>query len=128
MYRPDLRGEKSLSLARCLAVLFGSVSLLYLSSTYAAEYPTKPIQIINPFPPGATTDIVARLLSDKLYSLLGQQVVVVNKAGGGGAIGIKAAKDAAADGYTVLIAPPPRWRGLRRLRRSEISLLVFLPG
>jgi tripartite-type tricarboxylate transporter receptor subunit TctC len=107
MYRLDVRGGKRISVARCLGALIGSVSLWYLSWAYAAEYPTKTIQIVNPYPPGATTDIVARILTDKLYSLLGQQVVVVNKTGGGGAIGIKAAKDAAADGYTVLVAPPP---------------------
>jgi len=107
MYRLDVRGEKRISVARYLGVLIGSVSLAYLSWAYAAEYPTKTIQIVNPFPPGATTDIVSRILTDRLYSLLGQQVVVVNKTGGGGAIGIKAAKDAPADGYTVLVAPPP---------------------
>jgi tripartite-type tricarboxylate transporter receptor subunit TctC len=107
MCRSATRGGKSFSLARRLAVVIGSVSLASLSWGYAAEYPSKTIQIVNPFPPGATTDIVSRLLTDRLSTLLGQQVVVVNKAGGGGAIGIKAAKDAAADGYTVLIAPPP---------------------
>jgi len=107
MYLPDVKGEKSFSLARWLGVFIGAVSLAYLSWAYAAEYPTKTIQIVNPFPPGATTDIVSRILTDRLYSLLGQQVVVVNKTGGGGAVGIKAAKDAAADGYTVLVAPPP---------------------
>jgi tripartite-type tricarboxylate transporter receptor subunit TctC len=107
MYRPDLTAERSSWLARRLGLFIGSLSLCCLSWAYAAEYPTKTIQIINPFPPGATTDIVARVLTDKLSSLLGQQVVVVNKSGGGGAIGIKAAKDSAADGYTVLIAPPP---------------------
>ena len=75
--------------------------------SHAAEYPTKTVQIINPFPPGAITDILARLVSDKLSSLLGQPVIVVNKTGGGGAVGIKSVKDAPADGYTVLIAPPP---------------------
>jgi tripartite-type tricarboxylate transporter receptor subunit TctC len=73
----------------------------------AAEYPTKTVQIVNPFPPGAVTDIIARLVNDKLSAALGQPVVVVNKTGGGGAVGIKAVKDAPADGYTVLIAPPP---------------------
>ena len=73
----------------------------------AAEYPTKTIQIINPFPAGASTDILARILADKLSALLGQPVVVINKTGGGGAIGIKAVKDAAADGHTVMVAPPP---------------------
>jgi tripartite-type tricarboxylate transporter receptor subunit TctC len=73
----------------------------------AAEYPTKTVQVVNPFPPGAVTDIIARLVNDKLSATLGQPVVVVNKTGGGGAVGIKAVKDAPADGYTVLIAPPP---------------------
>ncbi len=73
----------------------------------SAQYPTKTIQIINPFPPGAVTDIVARLMAPKLSASLGQQVVIVNKAGGGGAVGIQAAKDAAPDGYTILVTPPP---------------------
>jgi tripartite-type tricarboxylate transporter receptor subunit TctC len=90
-----------------------SASLLVLSSWFfipvcpAAEYPTKTIQIINPFPAGASTDILARILTDKLSALLGQPVVVINKTGGGGAIGIKAVKDAPADGHTVMVAPPP---------------------
>ncbi len=107
MYRTHVSGKINYPMACWLGVFIGIVSLSHLSWVYAAEYPTKTIQIVNPFPPGATTDIVARLLTDKLSSLLGQQVVVVNKAGGGGAIGIKAVKDTAADGYTVLIAPPP---------------------
>ncbi len=73
----------------------------------AAEYPTKTIQIINPFPPGAVTDIVARIVAPKLGALLGQQVVILNKAGCGGAVGIQAARDAAPDGYTILVSPPP---------------------
>lgn len=72
-----------------------------------AQYPTKTVQIINPFPPGAVTDIVARILLPKMSASLGQQVVIVNKAGGGGAVGIQAAKDAAPDGYTILVTPPP---------------------
>jgi len=73
----------------------------------AAEYPTKTIQVINPFPPGAVTDIVARILAPKMSAALGQQVVIINKAGGGGAVGIQAAKEAAPDGYTILVTPPP---------------------
>ena len=72
-----------------------------------AQFPTKTVQIINPFPPGAVTDIVARILAPKMSTALGQQVVIVNKAGGGGAVGIQAAKDAAPDGYTILVTPPP---------------------
>jgi tripartite-type tricarboxylate transporter receptor subunit TctC len=82
-------------------------SSLFIPVSPAAEYPTKTIQIINPFPAGASTDILARILTDKLSALLGQPVVVINKTGGGGAIGIKAVKDALADGHTVMVAPPP---------------------
>jgi hypothetical protein len=60
MYRPDARGEKPLSPARRLRIFICALSLSYLSWAYAAEYPTKTIQIVNPFPPGATTDIVSR--------------------------------------------------------------------
>jgi tripartite-type tricarboxylate transporter receptor subunit TctC len=80
---------------------------LFIPLADAAEYPHKTIQIINPFPPGAVTDIVARIVAPKMSTALGQQVVVVNKAGGGGAVGIQAAKDAAPDGYTILVTPPP---------------------
>jgi tripartite-type tricarboxylate transporter receptor subunit TctC len=80
---------------------------LFTPTLNGAEYPNKTIQIINPFPPGAVTDIVARLLAPKMSAALGQQVVIINKAGGGGAVGIQAAKDAVPDGYTILVTPPP---------------------
>ena len=86
------------------------VCTCFIPVSRAAEYPTKPIQIINPFPPGAITDILARLVNDKLSSLLGQPVVVVNKTGGGGAVGIKAVKDAPADGASTGELPAPRRR------------------
>jgi len=82
-------------------------SFALAASSEAAEYPAKTIQIINPFPPGAVTDIVARIVAPKMSAILGQQVIIVNKAGGGGAVGIQAAKDAAPDGYTILVTPPP---------------------
>jgi tripartite-type tricarboxylate transporter receptor subunit TctC len=88
-------------------VLIAVTWSLAVSLAHAAEFPIKTIQIINPFPPGAVTDIVARLLAPKMSAALGQQVVIINKAGGGGAVGIQAAKDAAPDGYTILVTPPP---------------------
>ena len=81
--------------------------LLTAPALNAAEYPTKTVQIINPFPPGAVTDIVARILAPKMSAALGQPVVIVNKSGGGGAVGIQAAREAAPDGYTILVTPPP---------------------
>jgi tripartite-type tricarboxylate transporter receptor subunit TctC len=89
------------------AILLVICTIFAASVTEAADYPTKTIQIINPFPPGAVTDIVARMVAPKMSAILGQQVIVVNKPGGGGAVGIQAAKDAAPDGYTILVTPPP---------------------
>lgn len=97
-----LRGFLFVSTMISLVLIF----MFFVPASHGAEYP-KTVQIINPFPPGAITDILARLLSDKVASILGQSVVVINKSGAGGAVGISAVKDAPADGYTVLIAPPP---------------------
>ena len=87
--------------------LAASALISCIAAAEGAEYPSKTIQIINPFPPGAVTDIVARLLAPKMATNLGQQVIIVNKAGAGGALGIQAAKEAAPDGYTILVTPPP---------------------
>lgn len=101
--------------------------LLAIGAAPAADYPTKTIQVINPFPPGAVTDIVARLVAPKMASLLGQQVVIVNKAGGGGAVGIQAARDAAPDGYTILVTPPPIVLIPIVNRNSAFTLKDFAP-
>jgi tripartite-type tricarboxylate transporter receptor subunit TctC len=92
---------------RLATVLLALCGLVAVTNSDAAEYPTKTIQIINPFPPGAVTDIIARILAPKMSSILGQQVIIINKAGGGGAVGIQAAKEAPPDGYTILVTPPP---------------------
>ena len=95
---------------RKINLKLGALALLGFTiagPTVWAQYPAKTVQIINPFPPGAVTDIVARILLPKMAAALGQQVVIVNKAGGGGAVGIQAARDAAPDGYTILVTPPP---------------------
>ena len=81
-----------------------AVLALCMGSAAGADYPDKPITVVVPFPAGQTTDILARALTEKMAKELQQPIVVENKGGAGGIIGITAAKRAASDGYTVLIA------------------------
>lgn len=68
-----------------------------------ADYPSKPVRLIVPFPPGGGTDILGRIVSNKLTTTLGWKVVVENKAGAGGTIGLDAAAKANPDGYTLVV-------------------------
>jgi tripartite-type tricarboxylate transporter receptor subunit TctC len=87
-----------------LKMFKAAVLLLGLSSVAAAdEYPTKPVRMIIPFPPGGSNDIVGRLAANQLSEKLGQRVFVDNRGGAGGVIGTETAANAAPDGYTLLI-------------------------
>jgi len=74
------------------------------AATTAADWPNRPIYFIVPFPAGGSTDVAARIIGDFISRRLGQQIVVENKSGANGNLGIEYAAKAAPDGYTVLIA------------------------
>lgn len=82
-----------------LGVMLGIASHL----TCAQSYPTKPIRLMVPFPPGGSTDIVARIVAQQVAERLGQPMVIENRGGAGGTIGTALVAKAPADGYTLLL-------------------------
>ena len=86
--------------ARAIAAL---VPALFASSAHAQEFPTKPVRWIVPYAPGGSSDILARLIGQKLGERWGHNVIVDNRPGAAGNIGTEAAARSAADGYTMLL-------------------------
>ena len=84
--------------------LLACVLLLVATAALAQPYPARPVKLIVPFPPGGNTDIVGRLIAQKLSDAFGQQVCVENRGGAGGTIGAEAAAKSPADGYTLFFS------------------------
>ena len=74
------------------------------ATAFAQAWPAKPVTLLVPFPPGGSTDMIARTLGTKLQEKLGQSFIVENKAGAGGTVGAGQAKRAAPDGYTIFVS------------------------
>jgi len=85
-----------------LHVGLAALALLALVAPARADFPDKPIKIVVPYPPGGTTDLLARAIAPRLSERLKQPVVVENRAGAGGVIGAQAVMRSPADGYTIL--------------------------
>jgi tripartite-type tricarboxylate transporter receptor subunit TctC len=83
------------------------LGLLGLAVQATAEtYPERVVRIVNPYPPGGSVDVMARILAQKLADNLGQQVIVENRSGGGGNTGSDFVAKAEPDGYTLLFTAP----------------------
>jgi tripartite-type tricarboxylate transporter receptor subunit TctC len=85
---------------RLAGIVVGCLVLTGAMPVHAQQYPSRPIRFIVPFPPGTTTDVVARLVALRTSERLGQQVVVDNRSGASGTIGVETVARAAPDGYT----------------------------
>ena len=88
---------------------FVAAAALVLAAAYAAglsaqEYPSRPIKVVVPYPPGGGTDVVARIVTQKMATVLDATIVVDNRAGAGGNIGTEVVARSPADGYTLLVA------------------------
>src|SRR5215475_13902562 len=98
-----------LSRRAAIKTIATGAALMLAGKASAADYPTRPVRFLVGYPPGGATDILARLIGQRLSEGLGQQFVIENKPGAGNNIGTEAAVNSAPDGYTVLLVNPANY-------------------
>jgi tripartite-type tricarboxylate transporter receptor subunit TctC len=98
----DTRARRHAFRDRRFAALAAMTLALLCTGAHAQTWPSKPVRVIVPFPPGGGTDVIGRILSQRFSTAFGQQFVVDNRAGAAGRIGTETAARAAPDGYTLL--------------------------
>src|SRR5579871_947204 len=90
---------------RNLAKLLGLVALCSIPlPAHAQDYPSKPIRLVVPFPPGGPADIIGRVLGQKMQELLGQIIIIDNRAGAGGTLGTDNVARSEPDGYSIALS------------------------
>src|SRR5215475_8370393 len=109
----------------CTALL--AFALVASQSARGEDWPTRPIHLIVPFPPGGATDVGARLIGNHLAQALRAQVVVENRSGADGNIGMQAVAKSAPDGYTVLVTTDQVASTAHIFRLSFDPLKIFVP-
>jgi tripartite-type tricarboxylate transporter receptor subunit TctC len=99
----------------------------WLVSAPAQDYPVKSIRLVVPFPPGGPNDVIGRVVGQKMQDLLGQLVIIDNRAGAGGALGTDFVAKSDPDGYTIATRAPARWRSATacRTRSSTIRSRIW---
>src|SRR5262245_1173929 len=102
-FRQDPKAPRNTRLLALFAPLTIAIGLIGSNLAMAQDkYPSGPVKIINPLPAGSSPDVRIRMVAERLTKMWGQQVVVENRPGGGGLIGVQAVLAAAPDGYTLL--------------------------
>jgi tripartite-type tricarboxylate transporter receptor subunit TctC len=92
-------------MSRMVRLLGLATLLLWPAVSFAQDFPNRPIRFIVPFPAGGPADVISRVVTDKMSSILGQPVVIENRGGAGGLVGINSVAKSTPDGYTIAIAP-----------------------
>jgi tripartite-type tricarboxylate transporter receptor subunit TctC len=110
-------------MSRLVRALQGALLLLVAASAAAQGFPTKPVRIVVPFPPGGGADTLARIMAPKLTETWGQQIIIENKPGASGHIGADFVAQSSPDGYTLVMASTAALTGKNVAQFAPVSLV-----